>query len=152
MPRNVNRQFKSVVTLSIAKNGLRTWDDVKRLGKLFPSLVSLNVSENPIGEIHYPKDDEDIAAARDFPNLAQLNLSECQVDDWTSVETLHQFPCLTEIRIRGCPVYTRKSLTQKQQRYLTVARLPKVVKLNGSPVDGEEREDAERMFIRFVLL
>ena len=146
VPQHLNRQFENVATLSLAKNGLRSWADIKRLGKLFPNLVSLNVSENSLGEIHVKENAEE---GDEFPNLEHLNLMECCVDDWQSIESLQHLPKLKELRIKGCPVYMRKSLTEKQQRHLTVARLPNLTKLNGSPIEEDEREDAERMFIRF---
>ena len=135
-----------MTTLSLAKNELSSWADIKRLGKLFPNLVSLNVSENPLGEIQVIENAEE---GGDFPKLECLNLMECCVASWKCIDNLQLLPNLKELRIKGCPVYARKSLTEKQVRHLTVARLPNLVKLNGSPVEGEEREDAERMFIRF---
>lgn len=42
--------------------------------------------------------------------------------------------------------------TEHERRLLLIARLPNVKTLNGGGViDGEEREDSERAFIRFYM-
>eukprot|EP00111_Clytia_hemisphaerica_P017479 TCONS_00051733-protein len=143
IPGNLNKQYENVTTVSMAKNNIKTWADIRKIGKLFPNLVSLNISENLFKEIKYEKN------SNDFCHLKNLNIMECPIDDWESIENLQHLPQLRELRIKGCPIYAKKSLTEKQQRCLTVARLPNVTKLNGSNVEDEEREDAERLFIRF---
>lgn len=44
-----------------------------------------------------------------------------------------------------------QAMEAKERRQLLVARLPNVTRLNGSPVTDEEREDAERAFIRLFM-
>lgn len=76
---------------------------------------------------------------------------ETKIDNWESIDNLTNLPKLTELRVKGSPIYSGKSLTEKQHRLLTVARLPKLKRLNASLIEDDEREDAERMYIRFYM-
>ena len=59
--------------------------------------------------------------------------------------------------MHGCKQFYGKSLhfiqgmEEKPRRQRVIAYLPKVERLNGSPVGTTEREDAERAFIRLFL-
>jgi len=144
VPNDLNRRFEQLKVLSVASNRFQEWSEVRKLGKLFPNLVSLNLSENPLQRITI-----DSNCDREFCELERLNVMETKIDNWESIDNLRNLPKLTELRIKGSPIYSGKSLTEKQHRLLTVARLPKLIKLNASPIEDEEREDGERMYIRF---
>lgn len=44
-----------------------------------------------------------------------------------------------------------QSYTTEERRKLLIARLPSIIKLNGSVITDGEREDSERFFIRYYL-
>ena len=60
------------------------------------------------------------------------------------------FPSLSDLRIKHCPVL--EEYTAHERRMMLIARLPNIQILNGGDrIPDNEREDAERAFIRFYL-
>ncbi|ENN78745.1 hypothetical protein YQE_04796, partial [Dendroctonus ponderosae] len=54
--------------------------------------------------------------------------------------------------LQGCPLGEGNEYTEHERRQLLIARLPNVKTLNGGGViSAEEREDAERAFIRYYM-
>lgn len=71
---------------------------------------------------------------------------------WDDIDRLSRFPTLKYLRIQNWPLWDKCDSTEHERRQLLIARLPKVQILNGGGVIGsEEREDAERAFIRYYL-
>ena len=119
----------------------------RNLAKFCPQLEHLSVAECPLELSRDGKDlldDEAVA----LPNLATLNISTTKVSSWAEVDRIRAFPALTELRLQHCPVVS--DLTAHERRMMLVARLPNIKILNGGDViPANEREDAERGFIRF---
>uniref|UniRef100_A0A8C4N7B9 Ubiquitin-like domain-containing protein n=1 Tax=Eptatretus burgeri TaxID=7764 RepID=A0A8C4N7B9_EPTBU len=69
--------------------------------------------------------------------------------EWSDIESLTALPALTELRLLGIPLMKSHSATER--RKLSIARLPFVRSLNGSWIFPEEREDAERFFLRYYM-
>ena len=73
-----------------------------------------------------------------------------RISSWPEVDRLRCFPSLRELRLQHCPIL--HEYTAHERRMLLVARLPNIRILNGGDlIPPEEREDAERAFIRFHL-
>lgn len=84
------------------------------------------------------------------PGLQSLNISTTKIRDWSEVDKLRQFPALEDLRIAHCPFL--EEYTAHEKRMMLIARLPNVQILNGGDrINAEEREDAERSFIRHFL-
>ena len=84
------------------------------------------------------------------PGLHSLNISTTKIHDWAEVDKLRQFPALYDLRISHCPFLDE--YTAHEKRMMLIARLPNVQVLNGGDkIGSEEREDAERAFIRHYL-
>lgn len=63
-----------------------------------------------------------------------------------------KFPALRNLRVQNWPLWDKCDATEHERRQLLIARLPFVQILNGGGVIGsEEREDAERAFIRYYM-
>ena len=81
-----------------------------------------------------------------FPKLKILNLNDTLLNTWEDIEALTCFPQLTDVSLMGIPLLIQYSDQEKRQ--LLIARLPNIEKLNKTKIMEEEREDAERFFIR----
>ena len=133
-------QYPNVRSLSINKHVITQWNQIGKLGFVFPALVELRMSECPL---------ENITATeipQQFPNLKMLNLNDTLLDTWEAIDALKRFPELTDVSLMGIPLLEQYSDQHKRQ--LLIARLPNIKKLNKTSVTDEEREDAERFFIR----
>lgn len=88
-------------------------------------------------------------AAEQFPHLKVLRLTNTSLHDWSAVDALRAFPKLTDVSLLGIPLL--KPYTQILKRQLVIARLPNIVCLNKTKIMAQEREDAERLFIRHYM-
>ncbi|CAK9815261.1 Tubulin-specific chaperone cofactor E-like protein [Anthophora plagiata] len=88
-----------------------------------------------------------------FRKLRFLNVNGTLLSTWDDVERLARFPVLKSLRIQGCPLFeSPREYTEHERRQLLIARLPNVETLNGGGViSSQEREDAERAFIRYYM-
>ncbi|XP_050965728.1 tubulin-specific chaperone cofactor E-like protein [Labeo rohita] len=135
----------SLRLLHITDNQLQDWAEVRKLGLMYPGLVSLILANNSLSSIHEPED----SLQRLFSNLRSINLHNSGLSRWEDIEKLNFFPKLQEVRVMGIPLL--QPYTDQERRCLMVAQLPHVTVLNGSVVTDGEREDAERFFIRYHL-
>lgn len=85
-------------------------------------------------------------------NLTFLNLSNTDIKTWDDIDRLAKFPSLRNLRVQNWPLWDKCDATEHERRQLLIARLPHVQTLNGGgKINSEEREDAERAFIRYYL-
>ncbi|XP_026854277.2 tubulin-specific chaperone cofactor E-like protein isoform X3 [Electrophorus electricus] len=137
--------YPSLRLLHITDNQLCDWAEVRKLGLMYPGLVSLILANNSLAGIREP----DESLCRLFPNLHSVNLHNSGLTSWEDIEKLNSFPKLHEVRLMGIPLL--QPYTDQERRYLMIAHLPAVTILNGSVVTDGEREDAERFYIRYHL-
>ncbi|KAI7800729.1 tubulin-specific chaperone cofactor E-like protein isoform X1 [Triplophysa rosa] len=131
--------------LHITDNSLQEWNEVRKLGSMFPALDTLIMANNNLSSI----DDTGEILLRLFPNLRTINLHNSGLNQWEDIEKLNCLPKLEEVRLQGIPLL--QAYTSAERRSLVIAQLPSVTCLNGSVVTDGEREDAERFFIRYHL-
>lgn len=88
-----------------------------------------------------------------FRTLRFLNVNGTLLSTWDDIEKIARFPALKSLRIQGCPLFeSPREYTEHERRQLLIARLPNVETLNGGGVISlQEREDAERAFIRYYM-
>lgn len=92
------------------------------------------------------------ASSLAFSNLALLNLSNTKINTWDDIDRLAKFPALRNLRVQNWPLWEHCDATEHERRQLLIARLPFVQTLNGGGIiNAEEREDAERAFIRYYM-
>lgn len=85
-------------------------------------------------------------------NLQLLNLSSANINSWTDIDRLSKFPSLKNLRVQNWPLWSKCDSTEHERRQFVIARLPHVEVLNGGgKIGSEEREDAERAFIRHYM-
>ncbi|XP_030237348.1 tubulin folding cofactor E-like a isoform X4 [Gadus morhua] len=131
--------------LHITDNSLHDWEEVRKLGSIFPSLDTLVMANNNLASIQ----DSGVVLEGLFPNLRSINLHNSGLNRWEDIEKLNSFPKLEEVRLQGIPLL--QTYTNTERRSLMIAQLPSISSLNGSVVSAGEREDAERFFIRYHL-
>jgi hypothetical protein len=86
------------------------------------------------------------ATARPFAQLTLLAIAHNQLQAWSSVVSLRNFPLLTEVRVQGSPLFAEMSASVARQ--LLIASLPSVSTVNGGEVRPRERVEAEKFYIR----
>ncbi|KAA0198996.1 Ormdl protein [Fasciolopsis buskii] len=86
---------------------------------------------------------------RPFGSLHTLGLSETMISRWESVDALGEWmPNMTNLRLGNTlPVF--QSWPESECRAHVIARLPNLTTYNRSAIDSEEREAAEREFVRY---
>ena len=126
-------------TLNLNDNNIRDWEEFTKLSHAFPNLQALIASCNPVQKISSPGSDI-------FPSLCTLNLNGSALNLWQCIEHLHKLGQLKELSILKIPLGA--GMEEKQRRQAFVARLPRIIKLNKTPVTDTERETAERWLLR----
>jgi len=95
-----------------------------------------------------------VAAACDpntlpFRCLKYININNCYLSSWNDIDALGQLESLTEASLLNIPV--GDTLSEKERRMMYICRMQKLQKLNKSSISRDEREAAERWFIRLHL-
>ncbi|XP_059609039.1 tubulin-specific chaperone cofactor E-like protein [Phlebotomus argentipes] len=151
---------EGVRKLHFTGNPVTEWLEICRLGRVFPNLESLVLADCPIKSLE--SSNTATSAASDdnncdsphahFQSLTFLNLSNSDIQTWNDIDRLALFPKLKNLRVQNWPLWDKCDSTEHERRQLLIARLPQVQTLNGGGVVGaEEREDAERAFIRYYM-
>lgn len=124
-------------------NDIHSFDAVHDLlGKNISNLELLSLGANPMTSI--PN------SAGGFDKLQSLNLNMTRISEWSDLDQLRKYPNLTDLRIKHCPLL--EEYTAHERRMMLIARLPNIQILNGGDkIPDNEREDAERAFIRFYM-
>lgn len=133
----------SLHLLQITDNQLQDWTEVRKFGRLYPSLRTLVLANNSVDCVNDTQD----TLQRLFPKLRSINLNNSGLSKWEDIARLNFFPKLEEVKAMGIPLL--QPYTTHERRCLLLAHLPSVTVLNGGKVSDGEREDAERFFIRY---
>eukprot|EP00088_Acartia_fossae_P019718 TRINITY_DN21524_c0_g1_i2.p1 TRINITY_DN21524_c0_g1~~TRINITY_DN21524_c0_g1_i2.p1 ORF type:complete len:453 (+),score=95.33 TRINITY_DN21524_c0_g1_i2:147-1505(+) len=108
-----------------------------------PKLEGLILAECPISRIPRLEKPE-------VNTLKQFNISCSEINSWQELDNINSYQGLTELKIQDCPLL--RGYTEDERRMLLISRLPHVKILNGGDtIKADEREDAERAFIRYFL-
>ncbi|KAL5105715.1 Tubulin-specific chaperone cofactor E-like protein [Taenia crassiceps] len=137
-------RFPQLMHLYFSENRLNTWSDICCLGGHFPQLQHLVLLRNPL-QVVPPMSAEEVTP---FSSLEDLNLMETNLGTWESVDALTQwFPALKSLRL-GKDIPLLKSCDAQSFRYDVIARIPTLASYNVTPITEDERERAERDFVR----
>ena len=123
-------------------NRLASWEAIAPLSRL-AALEVLNLNHNRLSSVPPPADGA-------FSSLRHLMLRGNPLSEWASVDALDRFPSLHELRLAETPLTS--SMPGAASRRTLIARVARLVALNGSEVRPREREDAERFYLRQVAL
>ncbi|XP_045125440.1 tubulin-specific chaperone cofactor E-like protein isoform X2 [Portunus trituberculatus] len=143
--RPKTKRYSSVSRIHFNNNPSSDWTEIETLGQMFPYLEVLILAECPLSQLK-----EGDRYHEFFPRLKYLSLNSTKICSWDSVDLVNLFPKLSELRLQQCPLY--ENYKDEERRQLTIARLWRVQRLNGGAmISPEERENAERAFIRYYL-
>lgn len=136
-------RHENVRQLFLTCNEITSFDAVQdHLGAVCPRLELLSLGENPLTTIP--------CSTGGFNQLNSLNLNITKIKDWNDLDKLRKYPNLKELRVKHCPLL--EEYTAHERRMMVIARLPNVLILNGGDkIPDNEREDAERAYIRFYM-
>ena len=130
-------RWEDLDLLNLNENQLSSWTSCADFFRSScPSLKKVILSGNPI----------DSLLDGVVESLQSLSLERVGISQWDSIDALNAFPSLTEIRITKVPLL--EPLSEVSSRYLLIARLVRITKLNGSDISPSERKDAEKYYLQ----
>lgn len=141
---NCEKQFPSMKLVHLSGNPITSWQEFMKIGKVFPNLETLVIVDCEVNSFTSENDFD-----RMFYKLNTLNLNNNKLTQWDEIDKLRLFPALQDVRVLGLPIY--EEYTEHERRQLLIGRLPNILRLNGSQISDNEREDAERAFIRHYM-
>ncbi|KAG8347299.1 putative Leucine rich repeat Leucine Rich repeats (2 copies) [Trypanosoma vivax] len=124
------KELKKLKILSLGRNAIRKIEQLD-----IPQLEQLWLSYNKIDKL---------TGLDKLKNLKVLYMSNNLISSWTEIDRLaNQCPELVEVLFINNPIYNNAP-SQQEYRYMVLQRLPRLTKLDGMPVDPEEKEEADR--------
>lgn len=151
------------------------WEDVHKLSQL-PSLKELFLSDNGLEDTHFLDDkkiqqifgrrshnlqndtENEAQATVPFGKLHTLSIARNQLRGWTVITSLNTLPALTHLRMIGNPISPPGADAKNGKgphrgwHLRAVARIGKLVKIDGSNVSLDERLQAERRYLQEEVL
>eukprot|EP00762_Andalucia_godoyi_P005293 ANDGO_06735.mRNA.1 axonemal len=116
--------------LSLGRNNIKNLGGLEAVSD---TLQQLWISYNNI---------EKLNGIEKMKNLRILYMANNKVASWAEFERLKQLPVLEELLFTGNPL-ERTHFEQGDWRLQVIRRLPSLKKLDGKPIDPEEREAAQ---------
>lgn len=124
------KELKNLKILSLGRNAIRKLEQLD-----IPQLEQLWISYNKIDKL---------SGLDKLKNLKILYMSNNLISSWSEIERLaNQCPELQDVLFINNPIMTNAQ-SDTEYRLMMLQRLPKLAKLDGVPVEPEEREEAER--------
>ena len=119
----------------IVKKCIERKKDVPAVGSLFENLSMETANESSSPAL--------------FGCLKYLNINNCQLSSWEDIDALGHLQLLDEASLLSIPI--GDTLSEKECRMAYISRLQRLQKLNKSLISDDEREAAERWFVRLHL-
>ncbi|KAG5503443.1 hypothetical protein JKF63_05582 [Porcisia hertigi] len=124
------KDLKSLKILSLGRNSIRKLEQLD-----LPQLEQLWVSYNKIDKL---------TGLDKLKGLRVLYMSNNLINSWTEIDRLaNQCPELVDVLFLNNPICNSTASSQ-EYRYMMLQRLTKLTRLDGVPVDPEEKEEADR--------
>ncbi|KAK7194163.1 dynein light chain [Novymonas esmeraldas] len=124
------KDLKNLKVLSLGRNNIRKLEQLD-----LPQLEQLWVSYNKIDKL---------TGLDKLKGLRVLFMSNNLINSWTEIDRLaNQCPELVDVLFLNNPLCSGAASNQ-EYRYMMLQRLPKLTRLDGVPVDPEEKEEADR--------
>ena len=148
--------FPNLTLIDLSACGLSSWESqVALLSRIAPKIDTLILNDNTIPNI--PKCSEPSPSSKlnlnleqqeTFPNLHSLQLSGNSLTSWASIDNLNSYK-LSSLRFGRNPI--TKNIGGSESRSITIARIGSLKVLNSSNVEGRERSEAEKRYLRVVM-
>jgi len=163
-------QKHTIKILYLNNNNFSDWNEIMKFGRSFPMLENLvNIfsvycvyllldffkcnhfkvlSDNPLSK--FISSSSTFSNSNAFANIEILILNKLNINEWSVIEQLHEFPNLKHLRIQNVPLLSE--FTEEEKFFLVVGHLDDTIQsLNGSRITNEDKENCERKFIRYYL-
>ncbi|XP_028401968.1 tubulin-specific chaperone cofactor E-like protein isoform X4 [Dendronephthya gigantea] len=101
----------TVKRLHFNGNKIQHWNEVEKLGKMFPYLETLIIMENPLSNVE--RSCQDVS----FLDLKCLSLTKTKLDSWEHIEALRKFENLNQVKLMGIPLLAKYE-QDESRRYL----------------------------------
>lgn len=123
------KELKRLKILSLGRNSIRKIEQLD-----IPHLEQLWISYNKIDKL---------TGLDKLKSLKVLYMSNNLINSWTEIDRLaNQCPELVDVIFLHNPICT--SVNSQDYRYMMLQRLTKLTRLDGVPVEPEEKEEADR--------
>eukprot|EP00747_Dinoflagellata_sp_TGD_P208135 gnl/TRDRNA2_/TRDRNA2_81647_c0_seq1.p1 gnl/TRDRNA2_/TRDRNA2_81647_c0~~gnl/TRDRNA2_/TRDRNA2_81647_c0_seq1.p1 ORF type:complete len:633 (+),score=124.97 gnl/TRDRNA2_/TRDRNA2_81647_c0_seq1:134-2032(+) len=139
-----------IQTLVLDGNGVQDWGVLQRAVCTFPSLTTLHLNSNFLGN---SLENLDAAAEDNTPRrLTGLFISENKLSSWRAVAALSRYAVL-ELKAQRNPLTEGEQPLASSQllRQVFVALMPTLLRLNASEVTVKERTTAERSILALLI-
>lgn len=124
------KELKNLKVLSLGRNNIRKLEQLD-----LPQLEQLWISYNKIDKL---------TGLDKLKNLKVLFMSNNLINSWTEIDRLaNQCPELVDVLFLNNPL-CNSAASNQEYRYMMLQRLPKLTRLDGVPVDPDEKEEADR--------
>ncbi|CBZ27430.1 putative dynein light chain [Leishmania mexicana MHOM/GT/2001/U1103] len=124
------KDLKNLKVLSLGRNNIRKLEQLD-----LPKLEQLWASYNKIDKL---------TGLDKLKGLRVLYMSNNLINSWTEIDRLaNQCPELVDVLFLNNPL-CNSAASNQEYRYMMLQRLPKLARLDGVPVDPEEKEEADR--------
>ncbi|XP_027362897.1 tubulin-folding cofactor E isoform X4 [Abrus precatorius] len=144
--------FDFLQLLNLEDNCIADWNEIMKLSQL-KCLEQLYLNKNCLNSLFYPENagqhESEVMCYKPFQNLRCLLLGNNNIGDLASVDSLNFFPNLVDIRLSANPITDSRG--GGVPRFVLIARLAKILTLNGSEVTPRERKDSEIRYVRLVI-
>ncbi|KAK3233616.1 hypothetical protein CYMTET_56100 [Cymbomonas tetramitiformis] len=127
----------NLTILSLGRNLIKK---IENLDGVADTLEELWISYNQIDKL---------TNIEKLTKLRVLYMSNNKIEKWSEIEKLAALECLEEVLFVGCPIFegfrdgTAPTTTGHPWRIEVLKRLPNLKKLDGVPVEMEEKEQAQ---------
>ena len=137
---NFVKNFTKLKILDISGCNLSSWGQVEAFGTL-PVLQDLLLDQNELSDIREPPTDT-------FKTLQRMSLSSNKLQSWNDIDSLNKFPELRCLRLSHVPLFAGKGASEV--RPIVIARIAQLNFFNGSAVNGRERIESEKSYLRRI--
>eukprot|EP00892_Ulva_mutabilis_P009606 jgi/Ulvmu1/7017/UM033_0076.1 len=121
--------MENLKVLSLGRNCIKK---IENLDGIADTLEELWLSYNLV---------EKLAGIEKLSNVRVLYLGNNKIKDWAEVERLASLEKLEDLLLKGCPIFEDASAAGNY-RVEVLKRVPQLKKLDGVPIDVDEREAA----------
>lgn len=137
--------FKNLKLLDLSHCGITSWNEQVLPLRALP-LEHLILNKNPIKTVSIPLIESDKTVC--FEKLNAIQIAECEIQCWSSIDHLRFLPSLLSLRFQHNPVTSNYGTAEA--RSITIARLSQITHLNASVITAKERVQAEKNYIKTV--
>jgi len=112
----------------------------------------LKQKKNAVAKDHTEEEQKEMNRFKGTPfkNLISISLDHNKIDSWSSFDAFNEFKSLDYLRFQHNPL--SKKISGNLMRQTAISRVSNLRMYNGSEVRFYERQDAEKLYVKRILL